>query len=204
MENFLFSLVSGAQGPWAYAIVFGVLLMCGMGVPMPEDISLILGGFLVYEGSARLVPMMATGYLGIICGDSIVFFLGRRLGNNPSKPAFLSKIFTPEKRERVKNLFAKHGEKIVFIARFLPGVRAVTYFTAGSVGMRYSRFMLYDSVAALISAPAFVYLGFRFGGELKYILSLIQKGQRGVLVALVAAIVLYFLVKRWRRASAKS
>jgi membrane protein DedA with SNARE-associated domain len=200
VEKLLFTLVGGASGIFSYLIVFGILLACGLGVPLPEDVSLILGGFLVYEERADLLAMMATGYFGIIIGDSLIFYFGRRIGSRVgSKPGgFFARIVTPEKRARVEGLFKKHGEKIVMLARFLPGVRAVTYFTAGSVGMKYSHFLFFDSVAALASAPAFVYLGYRFGDKLEFIIDQIRKGQRGVLIAIVVLVVVGVIYSRWR------
>lgn len=200
MEKLLFTLVGGASGVFSYLIVFGILLACGLGVPLPEDVSLILGGFLVYEERAQLLAMMATGYLGIILGDSLIFYFGRRIGSKvgAKQTGFFSRIVTPEKRARVEGLFKKHGEKIVMAARFLPGVRAVTYFTAGSVGMKYSHFIFFDSVAALLSAPGFVYLGYRFGDKLEFLIEQIRKGQRGVLIAMIAIIVVGVVLSRWR------
>ena len=198
--NFLQEVVGGAGGVIPYAVVFGVLLGCGLGIPMPEDISLIFGGFLVFEEQAVLWLMMLTGYVGIILGDSMIFYFGRRLGSKVGsrEGGFFSRIVTPQKRARVEGLFKRHGEKIVMIARFLPGVRAVTYFTAGSVGMRYSHFIFFDSIAALGSAPIFVYLGYRFGGQLEFLIHQIAKGQRGVVVGMVVVLVAIIAISRWR------
>jgi membrane protein DedA with SNARE-associated domain len=200
VEQLLTSLFESAGGAFSYLLVFGILLLCGIGLPVPEDVSLILGGSLVFQGKADLFLMMVTGYVGIILGDSLMFMLGRRFGSQVGikKTGLLSRVITPAKRARVEELFKKHGEKVVMIARFLPGVRAPTYFTAGSVGMRYSHFLFFDSVAALASAPVFVYLGFRFGGELEYLIEQIRKGQRGVLIALAVIVVVAFFVSRWR------
>lgn len=198
--NFLQEVVGGTGGVIPYMVVFGVLLACGLGIPLPEDISLIFGGFLVYMEQATLGLMMLTGYLGIILGDSMIFYFGRRIGSKVgSRPGgFFARIVTPTKRARVEGLFKRHGEKIIMLARFLPGVRAVTYFTAGSVGMRYSHFVFFDSLAALASAPIFVYLGFRFGGQLEYLLQEIAKGQKGVIAAILGVVVAAVIVSRWR------
>lgn len=202
MEEFLLNLLGGTQGLFAYLAVFGVLLACGLGVPLPEDISLILGGYLAHHGAASLPIMMFVGFAGIIVGDSLIFYAGRRVGSKvgDGKHGFLARVVTPEKRAKVERLFARHGEKIVMIARFLPGVRAVTYFTAGSVGMKYWRFIFFDGVAALASAPAFVYLGYAFGGELDLLISKLKDGQIVVFGALLAAVVGYFLYRRRRNA----
>jgi membrane protein DedA with SNARE-associated domain len=200
VEHLLTSLFESVGSGFSYALVLGILLACGVGLPVPEDVSLVLGGSLVYQGKAQLLWMMLTGYAGIIMGDSLMFMLGRRFGSKMGvkQTGLLARIITPAKRARVEELFKKHGEKVVMIARFLPGVRAPTYFTAGSVGMKYSHFIFFDSVAALASAPIFVYLGFRFGGELEYLIQQIRKGQQGVLIALAVLIVVTILVSRWR------
>lgn len=201
LEEILLSLVDGATGWFSYAIVFGILLACGLGVPLPEDVSLILGGWLVHSGNANLILMMVTGFMGIMVGDSIIFFAGRRIGTKVgAKPGgFFARIVTPEKRARVEQLFHKHGEKIVCAARFMPGVRAVTFFTAGSVGMKYWRFAFFDGLAALLSAPVFVFLGFKFGGELETLLENVKKGQTRVLIVLAAVGLAYFAYWLWKR-----
>jgi len=172
---------------------------CGLGLPLPEDVSLLLGGFLAHRGSASLPIMMLVGFVGILTGDSLIYLAGRRLGTRVGgSGGFFARIVTPERRAKVEGLFAQHGQKIVMIARFLPGVRAATYFTAGSAHMPYLRFILWDGMAALLSAPLFVYLGFRFGGQLELILDRIKKGEFLVIGAMVAGVVGYVLFKRSR------
>lgn len=201
MQELLTQLLGDSQGFFAYATVFGILVACGLGVPLPEDISLILGGFLAHKGAASLPVMMVVGFGGILVGDSLIYLAGRRLGarlgrGSDNGGGFFARIVTAEKRAKVEGLFAKHGQKIVCIARFMPGVRAVTYFTAGSVGMSYWRFIFWDGLAALLSAPVFIWLGFHFGGELDLLISKFKEGQYVVMGVLAAVAVGYFL---WRR-----
>lgn len=199
MEEFLIGLFDNSSGMAAYLTVFGVLVACGLGVPMPEDISLILGGYLAHRGAASLPIMMLVGFGGILVGDSAIFYAGRRMGNRVQQGrGFFARIVTPEKRARVEGLFATHGQKIVMIARFLPGVRAVTYFTAGSSGMSYLRFIAFDGLAALASAPLFVYLGYKFGGELDLLKEKIRQGQVAVIAALVGGLLAYVVFRRVR------
>jgi len=201
--DFLLNLLGGTNGFLAYFMVFAILVACGLGVPLPEDISLILGGWLAYKGAANLPMMMAVGFLGILVGDSLIFYAGRRIGTNVGKRGgFFSRIVTPEKRARVEGLFSKHGSKIVCIARFMPGVRAVTYFTAGSTGMSYWRFIFWDGLAALLSAPVFVWLGAKFGDRLDWLIQQLHQGQYYVFGA-IAVLVVGILVWR-RRAAAKA
>jgi membrane protein DedA with SNARE-associated domain len=187
VQELLTNLLGNTHGFLAYLTVFGVLVACGLGVPLPEDISLILGGFLAHKGAASLPVMMLIGFAGILVGDSLIYYAGRRLGSQVgrSPTGFLARVVTPEKRARVEGMFALHGQKIVMIARFLPGVRAVTYFTAGSARMSYWRFIFWDGLASLLSAPLFVWLGFHFGDKLDYAIDRMKEGQL-VVVGLIA------------------
>jgi membrane protein DedA with SNARE-associated domain len=206
VEDFLLSLVAGANGLGAYLIVFTILVICGLGVPLPEDFSLILGGFLAHSGDASLPVMMAVGFVGILVGDSLIFYAGRRIGTRVGRKqgGFFARIVTPEKRAKVEGLFAKHGQKVVMIARFAPGVRAVTYFTAGSAGMSYWRFIFWDGVAALASAPAFVWLGYYFGGQREVLRAKLEDGQFVVLGSLAVLGLVYFLYRRRKSAQARA
>src|SRR5690242_12585160 len=115
MEHLLRHLLAGAHGGLAYGAIFGVLVACGVGVPLPEDVSLILGGLLVHRGAAgSLGLMMAAGFFGIMAGDSLIFFAGRRVGKARAvQSGWLARMITPEKRAKVEALFQKHGQKIV-------------------------------------------------------------------------------------------
>jgi membrane protein DedA with SNARE-associated domain len=198
VDALLQQVLCNVQGLGAYLSVFAVLVACGLGVPMPEDISLILGGFLAYRQAVNFPTMAAVGFVGILVGDSLIYLAGRRLG--AERPhGFLARVITPEKRARVEQLFRRHGQKIIMLARFLPGVRAVTYFTAGSARMSYLRFIAFDGLAALASAPLLVFLGFRLGGRLEWFIERFHHGQRAILLAAVAAAGVYFLLKRRRR-----
>jgi hypothetical protein len=99
----------------------------------------------------------------------------------------------------VEGLFGRYGSRIVCIARFMPGVRAVTYFTAGSAGMSYWRFIFWDGLAALCSAPVFVWLGFKFGDKLDWLIGKLHEGQYYVFGAIGVAVVGFFV---WRRRAA--
>jgi membrane protein DedA with SNARE-associated domain len=200
VDKLLIALLIGSQGWAAYGTIFGILVACGIGVPFPEDLSLILGGYLVWRGSARLPLMVATGFLGILTGDSIIYWAGRRLGNRARTEhgRFLRRLLTPERRARVEELFARHGEKLVMAARFMPGVRAVCFFIAGSAGMPYARFICFDGLAALASAPAFVFLGFRFGKQLQRVMELLKRFQVATVIIVVLCLCAWVLWRRWR------
>lgn len=191
MESLLNSILGGATGLGAYVLVFMVLLACGLGVPLPEDIALITGGYLVHQGGADLAWMMVVSFVGILAGDSMIFLLGRHFGDTLVRRWPFKRIVTPEKRTRVEGLFARYGERIVMAARFMPGVRAVTYFCAGTAGMRYLHFAFFDGLAALVSAPVFVFVGYYFGSNIEQVIAWLRTGQQAVFGTLLLAAAAY-------------
>ena len=202
MEHLVSEILGGASGFGAYGLVLLVLLLCGLGVPLPEDVALITGGWLVFRGDARLEVMVAVAFVGILGGDSIAFVLGRYLGERLERVWPFRLFITTSKRRRVEGLFAKYGQKIVVAARFMPGVRAVTYFLAGGAGMKYPTFIIFDGLAALISAPVFVMLGWHFGARIDWLIRAIRHGQRTALIIIALAVLTWVLVNRIRKRQA--
>lgn len=196
-------------GPWAYLAVFGLLVFCGLGLPLPEDIALITGGFFAAVGRVGSVwLMMLVGLAGILVGDSIIFLAGQRYGE-ALLDTRLGKHIPRERVEHVRGLFAKHGTKMIMAARFLPGVRAVTYFVAGTSRVAYYVFLLYDGLAALVSAPAWVWLGYWMGKKnaIRKAYAMVEQFQKGLAltigVALLALLIRWLLVRR-RQAAART
>ena len=102
--------------------------------------------------------MIATGLAGILIGDSIIFRAGQTYGEKLLDTR-LGRHISGERVQRIIHLFEKHGPKFIMAARFVPGLRAVTYFVAGTTGVQYWKFILYDGLAACVSAPFWVVLG---------------------------------------------
>jgi membrane protein DedA with SNARE-associated domain len=118
---------------------------------------LITGGWLVGRNGS-LPLMMFTGLAGILIGDTIIFRAGQVYGEKLLDTR-LGRHIPGERVQRTIAAFDRHGPKFIMAARFIPGLRAVTYFVAGLTGVPYWKFITYDGLAACVSAPAWVYLG---------------------------------------------
>ena len=126
-------------------------------MPLPEDVPLITGGYLVARNGS-LTLMIFTGLAGILIGDTLIFRAGQTYGEKLLDTR-LGRHIPGERVQRTIHLFEKHGPKFILVARFVPGLRAVTYFVAGTTGVPYWKFILFDGIAACVSAPAWVILG---------------------------------------------
>jgi membrane protein DedA with SNARE-associated domain len=167
-------------------------------------VPLISGGWIIARhGSLPL--MIATGLAGILIGDSIIFRAGQTYGERLLETR-LGRHISGERVQRTIHLFEKHGPKFIMVARFVPGLRAVTYFVAGTTGVPYWKFITYDGIAACVSAPAWVYLGWyaRKHRMLNRVWEWSARAQVGILIAVAALVALYFIVTALRRKARRS
>lgn len=206
----LFQYLLEMEGVGAYAIVFGILVACGLGFPLPEDIPLIAAGYLVWDGTADALPMIAITLAGVLLGDSILFLLGKNLGVRILEGRAQT-LFPPAKVRRTRAYFRKYGDKIVFFARFVAGIRAIVFFMSGALRMRYQRFLFLDGIAAALSVPIWIALGYGmgnyFGDEIGQIIRNAKQFKNGftilVLTLVVALVARAYWKYRKAQASAK-
>lgn len=194
--------VEALFGRFHYMAPFTVLFLCGLGLPLPEEVALIGAGILLYQDSVKFVPITLVCSAAILLGDSVPYWIGRHWGLAALKGKWAAKILHPERFARLEKRFTDHGNWVVFTCRFMPGLRIPGYFVAGTLGMSYWRFLLLDGLGVLISVPTSIWLGKLFGGSI----DMLQKKQKGLHLILgfaVAAVVIVVVVRSWRKKRAR-
>ena len=150
---------------YGYYAVFGILLLCGMGLPVPEDITLVTAGIISALGTGNVHLMVLVSYLGVMVGDSLMYGIGWHFGPHLRQKRWFAKLLTPERMDKVDYMFCRYGNRLIFVARFLPGLRAPIYVITGITRrVNYWQFAFMDGLAALLSVPLFVYVG-HYGAE---------------------------------------
>jgi membrane protein DedA with SNARE-associated domain len=191
---------------YGYAAVFGVLLVCGFGVPIPEDITLVAGGIISGLGYTNVHIMLVVSMVGVLVGDGTMFMLGRLFGPKILKFRPVAKLMSNGRYEAVQRQFEKHGNRVLFAARFMPGLRSPIFMTAG-ITRRVSiwRFLAMDGFAALISVPIWVYLGYYGADNREWLMKQVTRGQHGILILLgILALVGGFYYFKYRKNKIKA
>jgi membrane protein DedA with SNARE-associated domain len=199
----LVGIVSGYIEHFTYLGLFTILLLCGMGLPMPEDIALLAGGFLVHRGVIRYPITLAVSLLGVVAGDNSLFFLGRRFGTELVRYFGLNRPGSMAQIDRIRAFMHRHGHRAIFYARFLAGLRALIYLTAGSFGVTPLRFLAYDLLGAIISVPVVVSLGYLFGSQLEVVVHYLGGFERLLWVVAVLSLAIYGMRLLYTRTSAQ-
>jgi membrane protein DedA with SNARE-associated domain len=184
---------------YGYAAVAGLVLVEDFGVPVPGETVLILGA--VYAGTGRLnIALVALlGFAGALLGDNIGFaighFGGRRLVERYGRYVFL----TPERLDKTTRFFDRHGGKIIIIARFIEGLRQANGIIAGTTGMHWKRFVIFNAIGAALWVAVWTSIGYFSGSQIDAIYN--DATRYDAYLAIAAGLVLIaFIVRRVVRA----
>ncbi|TAJ02517.1 MAG: DedA family protein, partial [Planctomycetota bacterium] len=181
-------------GEFGYWGPFLLLLACGLGLPLPEEISLIGSGVLLHGGYVGFWPVTAVCMVAILGGDSIPFLLGRRYGLSLLRIGWISRVLHPERFAKFEKRYANHRNKAVFSCRFVAGLRMPGYFLAGAMGTSYWRFLLLDFIGAALTVPASIYLGKLLGDQRDRLAKEVHQIHLFVLYGVIA-VLLYLLFR---------
>jgi membrane protein DedA with SNARE-associated domain len=149
-----------------YFILFGLLFACGLGLPLPEDIPLLLAGWFVAQGKMNLAIASVIAWCGIIGGDCVLYYFGKRYGLEITRVPFVGKHLTRERIIKAEELFERYGIWVVGIGRMFAGIRGAMVVAAGATRFNFVKFVIADGIAALFSGGLFVWLGWLAGKKL--------------------------------------
>jgi membrane protein DedA with SNARE-associated domain len=187
----LTGLVSSYIEHFTYLGLFLVLILCGLGLPVPEDVALLAGGFMVHQGVTQYPITLAVSCFGVVAGDNSLFYLGRRFGAGIVRYIEFGRPNSQLQIHKLKRFMDRHGHMAIFYARFLAGFRALVYLTAGSLGVSPGRFFVYDMLGAVISVPLVVSMIDLFGAQIEQASHYIGGFDRFIVIAAALCVIFY-------------
>jgi membrane protein DedA with SNARE-associated domain len=176
-------------------LVFLWLVAGGIGLPIPEDVAVISAGVLAHRGVLPWEIVLPIVIAGVLIGDSLLFFLARRLGPKAFERPFIAKLVTPARRARFDDLYRRHGGRLVFLARHVAGLRGAVFALAGINGMAPRRFLFWDALAACISVPLTFALGYFASSHLDRVRHGMARAEHWILLVVAVAALGFFA---WR------
>ncbi|MGK2937701.1 MAG: bifunctional DedA family/phosphatase PAP2 family protein [Solirubrobacteraceae bacterium] len=190
-----------ALGPYTYVLVaLGAFLETGafVGLIAPGETTMIVGGVIAGQGEIRLGPLIAIVWVAAVAGDTVSFFLGRRLGRG-----FLLKHgprvqITEERLLQVEKFLERRGGTTILLGRFVGVVRAVAPFVLGASRMSYKRFIPYDILGAGLWAAFFTTLGYVFWQSFDRVAAYAGRGAFALGTVIVITVGTMLLVRQLR------
>lgn len=163
LESILDFVVQNAD--WAHYLLFGLFMLAGLNVPISEDLLLMIGGVL----AATVVPehtmlLFVWCFLGAYLSDWEAYWIGRRLGQGIWETRWLKGFISRRRLAQINNFYDKYGAYTLFFGRFVPfGVRNCLFISAGMGKMPFSRFLVWDGIACIVSNSVVFFLAYSLG-----------------------------------------
>ncbi len=165
-----------------------ILLLIALATLISEDLTCIGAGLLVAQGRLDLFSAATACFVGILVGDMLLYFVGRIFGRPALTHAPMSWFVKPAAVQRAAAWFEERGGRVVFISRFVPGLRLPTYVAAGVLRQNFATFSFYFILAGLLWTPLFVAIASWAGAEAHALAATFGAWALPVLLALVFAL----------------
>lgn len=187
-----------AANPLFYPVFGLALTLAGLCMPISADFVLLTAGYLAYQNQAAYEILIPLAIFSILLGDTGMFWIGWKYGKRVIGLWPFRKAFTPERIARAQGSFRTQGYRVVFLARFMPGIRTVFMFTSGTLGLSYWKFIFANFLGAVIVVPAMLFSVKLVAGNLEFVRERLARGQWVVMAILLIGVVAYFARRKAR------
>ncbi len=154
-------------GHFGYVGIALILVLGGLGLPVPEEAPIILAAILSRAGTLWWPLALFACLSGVLVGDFIVYFLGFFYGEKVLSLKLTRKFLTRERETQIQGYFHRHGVKILILGRFAVGFRTAAYLTAGILKLPTLKLFLTDLFAASLSTFLMFGLGYVFADQIQ-------------------------------------
>jgi membrane protein DedA with SNARE-associated domain len=164
-------------------------------VPVPEEATLMGGGYAARLGQVTLAGAAAAGWLAILLGDASGYLFGRVFLGRWLRTSLGQRMLPESRRAWAERLVTQNGARAIVVARFLVGLRGFVYFAVGASRYPFGRFVAVNAAAGAVEVGALVAVGYAFG-ELRARAALGRTVDLVVAGVLVLALFAPLLVRR--------
>ena len=186
---------------FTYLGILVTLLLGSLGVPIPEEVPVVAAGVLSREGLARWWVALPICVLGVLTGDMVLYWVGRRWGERVLGWRVVRLVLTPPRAEWLQAAYREHAMKTIAMARHVTGLRAAAFLTAGIARVPFWKFTLADTAAAIVSVPLAFGLAYFFTHQVAAILADAYRVERWLALVGLAMVAggLVVYAARWNR-----
>jgi len=181
-----------------YLTMAAALLLENAGVPVPGETILLFASFLAYSQHELSLPwIIVVGTIACTVGDNLGYMIGHHGGRPPLERYKHLFHISQAHLDHAEKLFERHGPRVVFVARFIFGMRVITGPLAGVLRMPWKAFALFNFLGAALWVTVISSIGYLFGQHWARLLRIVRNLNVGLLV--VAALIVAFLWWRHRK-----
>lgn len=176
---------------YGYIGIFLALLAAGCGVPLPEELPVIMAGIIVgHDGTTlKWYLMLPVVIAGVVMGDVFLYGMGRLWGDRLLKIGWVQRhLVPPDKRAEIEKNFHDRGVMVLLFARLLPGIRTPIFIMAGVLRVPFGRFLLADGLYAIPGVNVLFWLSYFLTDQVLVVFRQLEQYRPLVMVAILSAV----------------
>ena len=164
------------------------LVLTGCGLPIPEEVPIVLAGVLSSQEHFDPGLAFAACLIGALLGDAAMYWIGYHFGHGLiQRHPKLSQWLGAARHAKFDEAVSRHMFKVMAVARFMVGVRGPVYLSAGIVRAPFQKFILADLVCATVVVGTFFWSSYYFGD---HIAMLLRDAERALTVLVIGALLI--------------
>jgi len=180
---------------FGYPFLFLVVLAESLGLPVPSFPFILVSAALAAELHFRLAGVVTLSALAAFAGDAFWYFLGRRRGRSILRKLCALSLNPDSCVSRTEDFFGRNGLKTLLVAKFIPGLNAVSPPLAGMLKATFARFTLFDLGGIGLWVMSAVLLGLGFRTEVQWLIEWLAAFGRTSVLILAVLLAGWFLLK---------
>lgn len=186
---------------YGYLAVLVLIMLEDFGLPTPGETALVAASVAAAAGKLNIWGVVIAAIVGAIVGDNIGYAIGHFGGRRLVARVGARFGLGEDKLAHAEGFFKRHGDAVVAGARFVEVLRQLNGIVAGTMGMRWTTFVAYNALGAVLWVGVWSSVGYFAGHNLKAIEMWFLRFSWLALIAIVVAVVAYVLLVR-RKAAA--
>lgn len=182
-----------------YIAAFTAFLFELLALPLPGETIMTYMGYLVYQGKLSWIMSILSVSLGAITGITLAYYIGRTLG---SPLVFKYGHFfrlDPDTYNKASRWLDLHGNKILVVAYFVPGLRHISGYMCGILKLPFAVFARNAGMGAVLYAFVFVSLGRYLGPDWEKLFLMVKTNINLTASLLVLLILIYLTLKNRKK-----
>ncbi len=179
--------------------LFSLLVLGGLGLPFPEDATLLLCGIFIATGIVSPAAGLIASYAGLISMDIFLFHIGKKYGTKVTSNKKFRRILTQERLLKLEQKFSKWGLFFLLVGRQLVGLRAQLFLACGTLNMPYFKFIAADMISAILTMAIMVGIGYAGGNSIDAFAKDIHRIGDAAVAVVVVFIFFFFFYKYIKR-----
>jgi membrane protein DedA with SNARE-associated domain len=187
-----------------YGGLFILMTLESASLPIPSEVVLPLAGYAVYLGKMNLWLAVADGTLALLVGALIDYYIALKLGR-PVVYRLMGRLgVSPARLDDGERWIDSKGASSVFIARFIPGLRAAISIPAGLLRMKLRTFVILTALGSFLWSFILIYIGYSAGPLWQNALGSFSVVAGQAALAIVAGVSILYVVYYLRPSSRKA